>query len=590
MPLPVVAIVGRPNVGKSTLFNRLCGFKKSVVHDRPGVTRDRIYEEAELLQRDVMLIDTGGLEPDAETDLLKAMRRQTLLAIQQADVIIFVTDATTGYTPPDQEVAGILRKSHKPVLLAVNKVDGPKHDELLADFWDFGFEPISISAAHGRGVYELLEAIEAVLPPPDPTIAAEESDAILDEDEDDTDVPTLDDDTESVDDEDDEEEGDEEDLDDETDEELGEEELFGSGDDEIYQAGGDSGEADDEEDLDDGGLGGGAEGEEWGDEPEADEGDWEYTWEASDVVDGIDTDDGALEEGEDGEPVDRHAQIGPIRVAVVGRPNIGKSTLINRLIGEDRHLVLDQPGTTTDPVDSAVTVDGREYVLVDTAGVRRKSQVKDDLERFVTLRSIRAIERCHVTCLVIDAIEGLTDQDARLVQLVIQRGRALIILINKWDLTKDLEDVGSKQVGEELARRMPHATWARHLFISGKTGKGCHKIFSEVEEAYKAFNKRVSTSKLNKFLIDTTTHYTPPQRHHHPVRLYYMTQARVRPPTFTVFSNTPEGIGIPYQRYLQNQLRQVFDFWGTPIKIFFRKRRKTGEDKQENRKQTAKKR
>ncbi|MCB9681527.1 MAG: ribosome biogenesis GTPase Der [Alphaproteobacteria bacterium] len=464
MALPVVAVVGRPNVGKSTLFNRLVGSKTSIVHDRPGVTRDRLYEEAELLSRRVLLIDTGGLEPEPDTDLLKAMRAQSLVAVEEAHVILLVVDAQTGWTPADDDVATLLRRSDKPVILVVNKVDGTRHEALAADFWATGIDPLlTVSAEHGRGIYELCEAIEAALPP----------------------------------------------------------------------AGADETTSDD---------------------------------------DGLDEDDlEALDEGL--EPA-----AGPIRIAVIGRPNIGKSTLINRLLGEDRHLVFDMPGTTMDPVDSGLRVGDRDYVLVDTAGVRKRARIDDKLERFVSLRSIRAIERCHVSLLLIDGTEGPTEQDAKLAQLVIDRGRALAILINKWDLTKELEEVDSRGIGDALAQRFPHATWAPHLFISAKTGKGVHRVLPMVDQIYAEFDKRVPTARLNRFLEAAVAAHSPPQKHHHPVRLYYMAQARVRPPTFVAFTNTPDGIGPAYVRYLGNQLREAFGFEGTPVKVHVRKRRKLGEE------------
>ncbi|MBA2320732.1 MAG: ribosome biogenesis GTPase Der [Deltaproteobacteria bacterium] len=502
MSLPVVAIVGRPNVGKSTLFNRLVGFRKATVHDRPGVTRDRLYEEAELLKRHVVLIDTGGLEPDGATDMLKAIRRQSQLAIEEADVIVFVVDASSGYTPPDQEVAGILRRSHKPVLLAVNKVDGPKQDQMMGDFWELGLEPLPISAAHGRGVYELLEAIEERLPE-----ASEEELAEADE---------LSDELLPFDDED--------------------------------------GPPDD--DAEDDPL------------PQRDDEEWGNPEDYPDVE---------LPEEEIADDEPEPALDAPIKFAVLGRPNIGKSTLINRLIGEDRHVVLDQPGTTTDPVDSPFESLGRRYIAVDTAGVRRKSQIRDDLERYISFRSIRAIERCHVAVLMIDGTEGITDQDARLAQLCVQRGRAVVLLVNKWDLAKDLQDVDSKKFAEEIERKLPHLSWAKFLFVSAKTGRGCQKILGAVDEAYTAFNKRISTSRLNRFLAAATNYYTPPQRHNHPVRLYYMTQIRVRPPTFALWSNTPEGVVPAYQRYLSNRLRDEYGYWGTPLRIVLRRRRKIGE-------------
>jgi GTP-binding protein len=480
VPLPVVAIVGRPNVGKSTLFNRLIGFKKSLVHDRPGVTRDRLYEEGEILNRRVLLVDTGGFEPEPDTDLLLAMRRQSLIAVEEADVIVFVCDAQTGWTPADSEVGDLLRRTTKPVVLAVNKVDGPRHHELLADFWSVGIQPlIPISAEHGVGMFELGDAIVEALPPAPEAPYGDEVES------DDADAGA------------------------------------GEGADNVLREG------------------------------------WDADADADDTIQGFS---------------------GPIRIAVVGRPNIGKSTLINRLIGEDRHLVFDAPGTTTDPVDSTIHVDGQELVFVDTAGVRKKARIEDAVERFVSLRSIRAIERCHVTLLLIDGTEGPTDQDAKLADLVIERGRALILLINKWDLAPDVEDMNSRRVDELLSRTLPHAEFAPHLYISARTGKGCGRILPLIRDVFTNFNRRVPTARLNRFLEKVTVDHSPPQRHHHPVRLYYMNQARVRPPTFVVFSNTPEGIIPAYQRYLIHCLRDSWDFRGAPVRILLRKRRKPGEE------------
>ncbi len=468
MPLPVVAIVGRPNVGKSTLFNRLVGFRKAVVHDRPGVTRDRLYEVAEAHGRRFMLIDTGGLEPVPDTPLLEAMRLQVFVALDEADVILFVVDARTGFTPADLEVSELLRRTDKPVVLTVNKVDGPAQEDLSADFWQIGLdEMFTVSAEHGRGWWDLTEAVVKRLPPPDP---AEQDEIDLGE------IP---------------------------------------------------------------------------DEP--------------------------TEEAEDPDAPARQAPMPhELRVAVIGRPNIGKSTLVNRLLGEDRHLVHDEAGTTMDPVDSLLEVDGQRYLLVDTAGVRRKTRIGDPLERFVSLRSIRAIERCHVALLMVDATEGITTQDARLAELVIDRGRALVLLINKWDLTKDLEDVDSRAIGDQIHMRLPHATWAPHLFISARTGKGVHRVLPLVDRVFQAFNTRLPTGRLNRFLEEAVNAHTVPQRHHRPVRLYFATQARVRPPTFVLWSNTPQGVPPSYKRYLQNRLREQFGFEGTPLKLHFRERRKPG--------------
>jgi GTP-binding protein len=483
MSLPVVAIVGRPNVGKSTLFNRIVGFQKAVVHDRPGVTRDRLYETASAHGRRFLLIDTGGLEPEPDTSLLHAMRGQVLIAIEEADVIVFVCDARAGFTPADLEVADLLRRTDKPVVLAVNKVDGPSHEDLAADFWQVGADELfTMSAAHGRGMYELTEAIVTRLPA---ATAAEHEDEV-------------DDDPGAI----------------------------------------------VEENLPD-----------------------ELPEDPSELLDDAD-------EGPTQAPLPHE-----LRIAVIGRPNIGKSTLVNRLLGEERHLVHDMPGTTMDPVDSVLEVDGQRYLLVDTAGVRRKGKIDDKLERYVSLRSIRAIERCHVALLVIDATEGVTTQDAKLAELVIDRGRALVVLVNKWDLTAALEEVDSRGIEDELRQKLPHATWAPHLFISAKTGKGVHRVLPLVERVFGGFNTRLSTGRLNRFLLDAVNANTVPQRYHRPVRLYFATQARVRPPTFVFWSNTPEGVPDSYKRYLQNRLREQFDFEGSPIKLHFRERRKPGAPK-----------
>jgi GTP-binding protein len=469
MSAPVVAIVGRPNVGKSTLFNRLIGFKKAVVHDRPGVTRDRLYESTDLEGRPVILMDTGGLEARPDTDLLVAIRQQTLVAIDEADVILFVVDAQKGFTPPDMEVADLLRRSKKPVKLVVNKVDGHRHEDLAAEFWQIGLpELFCVSAEHGRGMYELSEAILKELPAWTPP----ESEPELDE----WDEPNPE----------------------------AEEPLFRAA----------------------------------GDDPEL---------------------------------------RGPVRIAVVGRPNIGKSTLINRLLGQERHLVLDMPGTTTDPVDSELVIGDKRYVLVDTAGVRKKARIDDPLERFVSLRAIKSIERCHVTLLVLDGTEGPTDQDARLAQLISERGRAVIVLINKWDLSHDVEDLDVNSAEEALRYRLPHIAWAPHLFISAKTGRGVHRVLPLVDKIWDNFNRRISTSQMNRFLADAVATQAPPQLHNHPVKLFYATQVRVRPPTFAFFANNPEGLPEPYIRYLTGKLREVFEFEGVPLRTQLRKRRKIGE-------------
>lgn len=451
MPLPVVAVVGRPNVGKSTLFNRLVGFAKAVVHDRPGVTRDRLYEEANLQdRRKVLLVDTGGIEPDADQDLLASMKRQSLIAVEEAAVILFVVDGKAGLLPADLEVAELLRRSGRPVLVVVNKVDGPDQEDLASEFWSLGLpDLVTVSAAHARGLFELADAIIEALPP-------------------DPDVPA-------------------------------------------------------DDDLD-----------------------------------------------------------GPVRIAVLGRPNIGKSTFVNALLGEERHVVDDAPGTTMDPIDSKLVVrdaDGgeREYVLVDTAGVRKRARIEDEVERAVSLRSIRSIERCHVSILMIDGTEGVTEQDARLANLVIERGRAMIILVNKWDLAKGNPDLQARDLANQIAQHLPHASFAPHLYVSARTGKGLHRVLPAIDAAYAEFDRRIATPLLNRFLQVAVHAHTPPQQHAHPVRIYYMAQTRVRPPTFAFFTNNADGIGPMYRRYLGNRLREEFGFVGTPLRLHFVRRRRLGE-------------
>lgn len=492
MTLPVVAVVGRPNVGKSTLFNRLIGFQKAVVHDRPGVTRDRLYEEASINDHRVLLVDTGGIESETESDLSSSMRKQSLIAVEEANVIVFVVDGRAGITPDDLDVADMLRKSHKPVVLTVNKIDGLSHEAAAAEFFSFGIHPLQmVSAAHGRGIFELCSAITELLPEGASTAERpEEGEPLGDLAEETFDVESF---------------------------ELGE-------------------------------------------EPSAE--------------------DGAPQEPrpEAGTAIEDAEEEPCIKIAVVGRPNIGKSTLVNALLGEDRHVVDDAPGTTMDPIDSRLFVDEKQYLFVDTAGVRRKSKIDDELERWVTLRAIRSIERCHVSLLLIDGTEGVTEQDARLAQLVVDRGRALIILVNKWDLARGNEAMSAQKLEEQLDAQIPHAIFAPRLFISARTGKGLHRVLPAISAAYAEFDKRIETSRLNRFLESAVHAHTPPQRHHHPVKLYYATQTRVRPPTFAFFSNTPDGIGPAYRRYLTNRLRDEFGFMGTPLRLQFRRRRKLGEE------------
>jgi len=445
-------------VGKSTLFNRLVGARQALVDDRPGVTRDRNYGVTEWQGREVVVVDTGGFEPNPseleQGDLFRVVRVQAEAAIEEADVVLFVVDRQSGLTPADKLTADFLRKAlgkkkkatgeESSVLLVVNKCDSPQHEQDASEFWSMGMTPmLCVSAEHGREIYELWEHIEERLP-----------------------VAT-----------------------------------------------------------------------------------------------------GEPEQEDDGE----------IRIAVIGRPNIGKSTLVNQLVGEDRQVVHDSPGTTMDSIDSVVHVGEQVFRIVDTAGVRRKARISDSLETFAVARAIKTIERCHVTLLMIDGVEGVSKQDARLAALVADRGRACIVLVNRWDLVKGMEERNYGVVTDELEQALPHIRWAPMLAISALTGKGTHRIFSLVNEVFEQFGKRITTAKLNQFLLQTVAEHSPPQRHHHPVRLNYMTQARVRPPWFIIWSNSPDGVKTPYKRFLENRLRDAFGFEGTPVRIRIRQKRKPGE-------------
>ncbi len=445
--LPVVAIVGRPNVGKSTLFNRLIGTRKALVHDRPGVTRDRNYEPAAWQDRSYLLIDTGGFEPEPVDNLFASMRRQSEAAVSEADVVVLLVDRQAGITPADQQTADLIRAAGKPVVLAVNKCDVSNHDDEANEFWELGFhELVPVSAEHGRGIFELMDAVSSHFP-------AEAAP----------------------------------------------------------------------------------------------------------------------------EPEDEHE----IRVSVLGRPNVGKSTLLNRLLGEDRHVVNDAPGTTVDATDTVMEFEGQRFRLIDTAGIRRRGRINDKLETLMVGASIRTIERSHVVMLVIDGAEGVTEQDAHLAALVEERGRALIVLVNKWDRVRDMEDRDVHTVEDEFSRKLPHVAHAPVLYISALTGKGTTKVIDAAKAVFAAFNLRISTAKLNEFLRDALAAYSPPQRYHTPVRLNYMTQVRVRPPTFTVFCNSADGVGDGYDRYLVNRLRDQFGFKGSPLRIQYRRKRRPGEAKED---------
>lgn len=434
----VIALVGRPNVGKSTLFNRIVGAKKAVVLDIPGVTRDRHYGEARWAGPPFDVVDTGGFEPNATSSVVSQMRDQALAAIDEADLVVFVVDARDGVTPDDLEVAQILRTANRPVICAVNKVDGPKQQNLMFEFYSLGLEHlVPVSAEHGRGVSELFDMIE----------------------------------------------------------ELGE-----LGDDQI----------------------------------------------------------------------DHEERMDETRVALLGRPNAGKSTLTNRLLGEDRMIVDSVAGTTRDAIDAPIYVDGERFLLIDTAGLRRKSGIKRySSEGFSVMRTLRAIERCHVALVLIDAQEGITDQDAKIIGITHEKGRALVILVNKWDaIEKDHKTVDRYR--EQLNLKIPFASYAPIVFISGLTGQRVHKIIDYVKRVRERHLFRVGTGPLNRWLEEVTHRHHPPTHKNKRLRFYYATQVRTAPPTVMLSCNHPDAVHFSYERYLINQFRSNFDVEGSPIRLIYR--------------------
>lgn len=433
---PVIAIIGRPNVGKSTLFNRLSGRKKAIVINEPGATRDRNYEDCTWDDNKFMLIDTGGFEPVSTEKMLIQMREQTNLAIEEADVIIFLMDGRDGLTPSDEEITNILRDVKKPAFFVINKIDGPKHEALVYEFYRLGIERLySISSEHGAGVGGLMDDVVKHLPPP-------------------------------------------------------------------------------------------------------------------------------AEADEDG---DR------IKIAVIGKPNVGKSSLINKILGFERTIVNPVPGTTRDAIDTPFELSDKKYLLIDTAGIRRKSKVSVTLEKYSVIQAIKTIRRSNIALILIDAEEGITDQDIKIAGLAIERGVVCIIVVNKWDIIEKKTGTMANYI-EDVRDKLKFLYFAPVLFVSALTGQRVLKIFDTIETAYSQYSKRINTSLLNKKVREFLKINPPPRYRHKAHNFSYATQASIKPPTFVFFVREPKAVHFSYQRYLTNKIREEFGFDQAPIRVIFRKK------------------
>ncbi|MCB6414584.1 ribosome biogenesis GTPase Der [Faecalimonas umbilicata] len=438
MSKPVVAVVGRPNVGKSTLFNALAGEMISIVKDTPGVTRDRIYADVSWLDKEFTLIDTGGIEPESKDIILSQMREQAQIAIDTADVIIFLTDVRQGLLDADSKVANMLRRSAKPVILAVNKVDN--FDKFMPDVYEFynlGIgDPVPISASSRLGLGDMLDKVT---------------------------------------------------------------ELF----------------------------------------PES-----------------------AGEESEDERP----------RVAIVGKPNVGKSSIINKLLGRQRVIVSDIAGTTRDAIDTEITHNGKEYVFIDTAGLRRKNKIKEELERYSIIRTVTAVERADVVLVVIDAAEGVTEQDAKIAGIAHERGKGIIIVVNKWDAIEK-NDKTMREYESRVRQILSFIPYAEIMYVSAQTGQRLPKLFDKIDMVMENQTLRVATGVLNEIMMEAVAMQQPPSDKGKRLKLYYITQVSVKPPTFVIFVNDKELMHFSYTRYLENKIREAFGFKGTSLKFFIRERK-----------------
>ena len=443
MSKPLVAIVGRPNVGKSTFFNQMVGRRIAIVEDTPGVTRDRVYADCEWQNYKFTLIDTGGIDPNSDDPLLSQMRRQAEIAIETCDVILFFVDGKTGMTADDEDVADMLRKSGKPVMLVVNKIDNVKAMDNIYEFYNLGIgDPIGVSSVNLLNFGDLLEALCKLFPDPD----AEEED------------------------------------------------------------------------------------------------------------------------------------IGAIQIAVVGKPNVGKSSLVNRILGEDRVMVSDIAGTTRDAIDTRFTdEDGQDYVIIDTAGIRRKRAIEyQSLERFSIVRALAAIDRCDVALMLIDATQGVTEQDSKIAGYVDEKGKAAIIVINKWDAVEKDTKTMDKFI-KEVRENLKFMAYAPILFISALTGQRVNKVLEAVRAAHAEATKRITTGLLNDILTDAQAALQPPATSGRRLKIYYATQQGVQPPTFVMFVNDQTLMHFSYERYLEKQFRKAFGFEGTPLKFILRERKKKEE-------------
>ena len=435
---PIVAVVGRPNVGKSTLFNALAGENISIVKDTPGITRDRIYADVEWIGKTFTLIDTGGIEPESKDIIFSQMREQAQIAIDTADVIIFMTDVRDGVIEDDTKVADMLRRTTKPVVLVVNKVDNfAKYEADVYEFYNLGIgQPYPISASNRLSIGDMLDAVTSFFP-----------DTSYDEEDDDR-----------------------------------------------------------------------------------------------------------------------------IRVAIIGKPNVGKSSIINRLIGENRLIVSAIPGTTRDAVDTEIRFNGKDYVFIDTAGLRRKNKIKEELERFMIVRTVTAVERADVAVLIIDASEGVTEQDAKIVGIAHERGKAIIIAVNKWDLVeKDNSSV--KKYTNRIREILSFVPYAELIFISAETGQRLNKLYGLIDVVSENHAMRISTGVLNEIMGEAVAYQQPPSDKGKHLKLYYITQAAVKPPTFVIFVNYKELMHFSYTRYIENKIREAFGFKGTSLKFIIRERK-----------------